>query len=187
MKALRQAYRIAVIKNTRPGSGKPIVDGNWDKLTIIWKGSPAAATIPHAISSSTANATLVRADDDSADSHCDDLRSTGETQHATALSCPPRKVSNKRNKLEKKLPAHERDRVFIDMVKKDQEAKEKLMRSLKEDNESISQVIGGVASSMTAIDDELGSGLAMVAMTLAGRSSQQPSQPSFMPWLIFVM
>ena len=161
---------------------RSVVDENWDKMKLIWSGSPAVATISGSIASSSSVSPDQDIQVDNVDSEDDEVvelrpTSPGAASQSTSTigSCPPTKKSNKRTKLQKALPAHERDRVFLDMVQKDRESKERLLDSLREKNHSISQAIEGVGASMKSIGDALGSGLFLIAMALSGQQFQPPT------------
>ena len=163
IKELRRGYKKAIDTGTRSGSGR-LVKENFDILQEIWGGSPSVTSLPSGLSS------LPGADQQSAG--IDDEESGVEED--SPLKSIPIKDTKKRNHMVKKISAHQREMIMIDLAKKEIDIKEKTAEALHQSIDSTERAIRAMTESMTSIGNGIKEGLALLASSFS-----QNNHPTF--------
>ena len=189
IKELRRGYKSAVDKGTRSGSGR-IVKEHFEVLQDIWSGCPAVNSLEGALTSiqdELSNAPI--------DSEGSEQEEVGEQEEAGGqeevgeVEVQERPVvvkDNKRTKLQKKLSAHQRDMMLIDISKEELKLKRENIALLRESIEETTNVMKAMTESMTSVGNSVKEGLALIAQSFVQSAQMQPQvQPAYqMPYMM---
>ena len=197
IKIIRQNFKKAVIAGTRSGSGKIIIQ-NWDELILIWGSCPSVKRIDGAAMTQTMDE--IESDDSTSNDIPQD-NSEGSPKEPSAypkrkagppdssdeeeLSKPVRLKDNKPSKMEKSLSSRQRDEVMLRVAKEELELKKKNAEILQNSAKGMEKMVDKMSESLTALGQQLGNGLAMLAQAMSTNPSQQflqqQSQQHFVP------
>ena len=196
IKIIRQNFKRAVVAGTRSGSGKIIIQ-NWDELLMIWGSCPSVKRIDGPVMTKTMNE--VESDDSTSNDIPQDndeeileepsaypkrkarpLDSSDEEES----SKPLRLKDKKRSKMEKPLSSRQRDEVMLRVAREELELKKKNAEILQNSAKGMEAMVGQMSKSLTALGQQLGNGLAILAQAISTNPNQQflhqQSQQHFM-------
>ena len=169
VKEVRSGYKTAIDKGTRSGSGH-LVQEHFVKLQEIWGGSPAVTALNSGKSSISL---FVEVDADREILQAVSTQSTEPTRHKIH--------NNKRDKMKKKLSAHQRDMLLLEISREELAVKKQAIQTLKESTKSTEDAILAMTKSVSSIGESIKEGLALLANSF--QQSQQHSQQLFAPTL----
>ena len=187
IKELRRGYKKAIDSGTRSGSGR-FIQENFDVLKEIWGGCPAVTSLPGSLSSmqppsneQTDIMLLMQQSpsNDQADESDEEETSETDNSERTNSDCSTKRkhskiTDNKRNRLEKKLSAHQRDMLYIDIAREELRLKNAHVEMMKKSFEQTDTAIKAMSESMVAIGDGLKDGLTSLAQSFL-QSQQMPN------------
>ena len=157
VKELRSGYKVAIDKGTRSGSGRLICD-NFDKLQKIWGGSPSVSSLPNA----QCTQSLPHEENDEIEAN--DLEETDATDKITPTPHDVR--DNKRDHMQKKLSAHQRDMMQVDLTREEIALKKEAIDIMRENARSTEEAINSMTNSISNIGDSIKEGLALLAQSM---------------------
>ena len=194
MKLLRRNFKRAVVEGTRSGSGKLIIE-NWDRLVFIWGGCPSVIQIKGAVSSHAIED--VEQDESSLGSEEENVTCEEDSSEKDEPVNPMRRtigksnsgnvkeiklIDKKRLKLEKPLSAQQRDQVMVRLVREELDLKKKNAEALEQSAKGMEKMVETMSQSLTALGQQLGNGLAMLAQALASnQTNHQTIPPAYQP------
>ena len=204
VKELRQNYKQAVDSGSRSGSGKSVercVEKHWAQFEEIWGGSPATTALLGGICSfdrpSTSTPTFeeerdheVPGDDDgdgnSGDGDFDgdddllfDKQNFDKPVRVKTAAC--KDVAEKNRNMKKKLSAQQRDMLYYQLAKKEQEQKCKQVEMLRESIEQSNKAMENMTGALAEIGKGIGDGLAALARSFKPPSRSPSPQPLRVP------
>ena len=91
-------------------------------------------------------------------------------------------VDNKRAKLEKNLSAQQRDLVMVKVAKEELELKKKTAEMLEQSAKGMEKAVETMAKSLESFGDQLGSGLMLLAQSLAASQNAQQAYHQPVPF-----
>ena len=195
IKELRRGYKKAIDSGTRSGSGR-LIQENFEILKEIWSGCPAVTSLASSLSSmqsssneqhdpyETQSQSYEQTGDESVsdgrESNVGCLDETESLENNTGDNAKGgvhnKYKDNKREKLQKKLSAHQRDMMYIEIAREELRLKEAQIDMMKKSFEQTDSAINAMAKSMTAIGNGLKDGLATLAQSFL-QSQQMASYP----------
>ena len=165
VKELRRGYKTAVDQGTRSGSGR-LVKENFELLKDIWSGCPSVSSLGGAI---TSLETAIGSD-------FVEQEVAEEDGFESVVDRPV--VDNKRAKLQKKISAHQRDMLMIDISREELSLKKENIALLRESIEQTNSVMKAMTDSLNAVGNSVKEGLALIAQSfLQSSQMQQPPMP----------
>ncbi len=190
VKLLRRNFKRAVVEGTRSGSGKLMIE-NWDRLVFIWGGCPSVIQIKGAVFSQAIE--NVGQDESSLGSEEESVTDEEDTsekdepikpmKHTIDKSNPGnvkmKLIDKKRLKLEKPLSAQQRDQVMVRLAREELDLKKKNAETLEQSAKCMEKMVETMSQSLTALGQQLGNGLMVLAQALA--SSHQTIPPAYQP------
>jgi len=196
VKEIRQNYRKAVTEGQRLGSGKVVCD-NWEKLKVIWGGSPATVTIKNSVTSA-------QFDDEDEDSlfgaqgdnqfYSENDNDSGDDEHSLGSDNLPKEnpqsisqqkttnptpkfVDNKRKNMQKNLSAGQRDQVYLDMAKKELVVKQNMVEQLAAATRETNNAFEKMSQSIESVGKSIGDGLLALAGAIGGANRLPSHHP----------
>ena len=179
VKDLRSGYKIAVDKGTRSGSGRLVYD-HFDILSEIWRGSPAVSSLDSAVSS-IAEEEDENNEMDSSDEHEELCNANEDVEGHDVAQTINRLKDTKRNKMRKKLSAHQKDMMQLDFMQREIDLKERAINLLEQSAKANEQNLRLMSKSIS----EMGQGIKDDMGILAGAmiQCQQMSIPQQNPYM----
>ena len=193
LKLVRRNFKKAVVEGTRSGSGKIILQ-NWEYLVKIWGGCPSVTRIEGAITTQvinnennedeTENFNLFDEDGEAEiqDEMLENRDPNSQKEQPAEKSKGAKLMDNKRAKLEKNLSAQQRDLVMVKVAKEELELKKKTAEMLEQSARGMEKAAEAMAKSLESFGDQLGSGLILLAQSLAATQNTQQSYHQPIPF-----
>lgn len=197
VKLLRRNFKRAVVEGTRSGSGRLMIE-NWDRLVFIWGGCPSVIKIKGAVSSQSSEdvgqdeSSLgseeeveenVTGEDDTSekDEPVNPMKRTMDKSNPSNVK-EIKLIDKKRLKLEKPLSAQQRDQVMVRLAREELDLKKKNAESLEQSAKGMEKMVETMSQSLTALGQQLGNGLMMLAQALASnQTNHQTIPPAYQP------
>lgn len=150
IRELRRGYKQAVDRGTRSGSGRLVAD-NYELLREIWGGCPSVTAIP------TGRVSLQTMDQDVG-------KVSEEEEEEQAETVPEESVpedKGKRVNMQKKLSAHQRDMMLVDLAREELELKRENTELTRRSLQQTEEAIKGMTESMNLIGNGIKDGLGL--------------------------
>lgn len=163
VKELRTGYKTAIDKGTRSGSGRLVAE-HFDKLKAIWDGSPAVNAIENPISS------IDEVINDEIRDEIEDGRESDENVRCT-----------KRDNMKKKISAHQREMLHVDILNKELELKKEAIQVMRENCQSTNETLRMMSNSLSDIGQGIKDGLALLANAMIQTQSNNSTPVYMMP------
>ena len=183
IKELRRGYKNAVDTGSRSGSGK-LVSENFELLRDIWGGSPAATSLPSAITSQDNQHDTESATSDSeaegkvVENGASGIN-TGTNIKVSKKQAHPitKPKENKRNHMAKNLSSQQRNMMLLDIAREELYIKNKVYETINKQMEQAERHSAAMVESMNNVSSGIKDGLAMLANAISNIRPQQMIPP----------
>lgn len=168
IRELRRGYKQAVDRGTRSGSGRLVAD-NYDLLREIWGGCPSVTAIP------TGRVSLQTMEQD--------VGNVSEEEEEQVETVPEESVpedKGKRVNMQKKLSAHQRDMMLVDLAREELELKRENTELTRRSLQQTEEAIKGMTESMNLIGNGIKDVLGLLANAFL--KAQTQTQPPMYPF-----
>lgn len=174
IRELRRGYKHAVDKGTRSGSGR-LVAGHYNILKEIWGGCPSVTAIPQGkVSLNIEEDNIVSEDEES---EAPVIPEEGREAPEEARVIPEDK--GKYKNMQKKLSAHQRDMVLVDLTREELEIKRQNTELLRKSLEGTEQAIKAMTESINSIGNGIKDGLGLLANAFLQSQAQPAPHPPY--------
>lgn len=201
IKEIRQNFSNAVTAGTRSGSGKLVLE-HYDRLVLIWGGTPATEPLQCGISSDQLNSdtstntdseqpsSLEESADDSSlqekvasteqresQENTENSAARGSFKRKAGENPAPKLIDNKRKHMERQLSAAQRDEILMNESKEDAQFKRDIAEAIRQSNETFAQTMQQMSNSILQVANGLTRSVEMMSQVILQRPQTLPPAP----------